>query len=85
MPRLTVRAYVSALPALLKQQAKDDAYKVYITEALRFISENTAKYTGGGYIKVKYTDIINPRPEEKRTRTEIIDQMKLRLQQIGGE
>lgn len=85
MPRLTVRAYVSALPALLKQQAKDDAYKAYITEALRIISENTARYTGGGYIKVKYTDIINPRPEEKRTRTEIIDQMKLRLQQIGGE
>ena len=80
-----MRAYVSALPALLKQQAKDDAYKAYITEALRIISENTARYTGGGYIKVKYTDIINPRPEEKRTRTEIIDQMKLRLQQIGGE
>ena len=58
MPRLTVKAYIAALPAVIRQKAKDDAYRAYVTEALRLIGENTAKYAGGSYIKAHYTEII---------------------------
>ncbi len=60
-------------------------YRVYITDALKAVAENTAKYAGGGYIKNRYIEIINPPPEETRTGEEIIAQMKAKLGQIGGE
>ncbi len=58
---------------------------MYVTDALKAVAENTAKYAGGGYIKVRYIEIIDPPPEETRTGEEIIAQMKAKLGQIGGE
>ena len=58
---------------------------MYVTDALKAVAENTAKYAGGGYIKVRYIEIIDPPPEETRTGEEIIAQMKAKLSQIGGE
>lgn len=61
------------------------AYRVYTAEALRIMTENTAKYAGGGYMKQKYSDMVNPKPEETRTGQEIIDMMKNKIAQIGGD
>jgi hypothetical protein len=58
---------------------------VYVTDALKAVAENTAKYAGGGYIKARYIEIIDPPKEETRTGEEIITQMKAKLGQIGGE
>ena len=52
---------------------------------MKAVAENTAKYAGGGYIKTRYIEIIDPSPEETRTGEEIIAQMKAKLGQIGGE
>lgn len=67
------------------REQKDEAYRVYVTDALKVVAENTAKYAGGGYIKTRYIDIIDPPPEETRTGAEIVAQMKAKLGQIGGE
>ena len=83
MPHLSVRAYLAALPAAVLQREKDEAYKVYVTDTLRIIGENTAKYAGGGYIKARYAEIINPKPEEKRTGSEIIHHMKKKIAQTA--
>lgn len=85
MPRLTVKAYISVLPEAIRQRIKDDAYKEYVAECLRIIGENTAKYSGGGYIKVKYSEIINPKPHETRTSKEIIQIIKDKLVSLGGD
>lgn len=45
---------------------------MYVTDALRLIAENTAKYAGGSYLKVRYHDVLHPKPEETRTAEEII-------------
>lgn len=45
---------------------------MYVTDALKAVAENTAKYAGGGYIKARYIEIIDPPPEETRTGEEII-------------
>lgn len=85
MPRMSARALLSALPVVMLERSKVTAYRVYTAEALRVLTENTAKYAGGGYLKVKYADIINPKPEEKRTGSEIIEFMKQKIADIGGE
>lgn len=58
---------------------------MYVTDALKAVAENTAKYAGGGYIKARYIEIIEPPPEETRTGEEIVAQMKAKLGQIGGD
>jgi hypothetical protein len=42
-----------------------------VTDALRFVAENTARYAGGNYIKARYADIIEPKKQDNRTCEEI--------------
>ena len=56
-----------------KEQQKEMAYRVYITECLRITTENTAKQSGGSYIDKPFTDFIgNKKPKDERTAEEII-------------
>ena len=57
--------------ARYQSQRRDFAYRIYVTDCLRIISENTAKMGGGSYITAKLSDIINPKPADKRTGEEI--------------
>lgn len=83
-PKMRGKAYISALPSLLKKQMQKRAYRAYVTDALKIIGENTAKYVGGSYMKVRYDAIENPPPEETRDSKEIIDGMKAKIARIGG-
>ena len=78
------KALLSALPILLKKQMQEKAYRIYVTDALKAITENTAKYAGGSYMKARYYDLENPKPAETRTGEEIISQMKAKIARIGG-
>ena len=56
--------------ARFNHHQRDLAYRIYVTDCLRIISENTAKTRdcwGGSYINAKFTDIINPKPVDNRT------------------
>ena len=57
--------------ARFNQHQRDLAYRIYVTDCLRIISENTAKMGGGSYITAKFADIINPKPVENRNGEEI--------------
>lgn len=50
------------------QQAKDTAYRVYVTDCLKLISENTGNIS----LKLRYYDIIQPKKEDTRTGDEIV-------------
>ncbi len=50
---------------------KQEAYRIYVTDSLRIIGENTAKYAGGGYLKMRYIDAVTPKIEDERTGGEI--------------
>lgn len=65
--------------ARYEREQRELAYRIYISDALRTISENTAKFGGGGYMKVRFADIIMPRPEDDRTSDEIISHIKDKL------
>ena len=57
--------------ARYQSQQRDLAYRIYVSDCLRIISENTAKMSGGSYITTKFADIINPKPVDNRTGEEI--------------
>lgn len=57
----------------VNQQAKDTAYRVYVTDCLKLIAENTANISYGQYMKSRYYDIISPAKVDTRTGDEIVE------------
>ena len=54
--------------AQYRREQEDKAYRIYVTDALRLISENTASSVGGKYITARFGDVIAP-PKEEDNRT----------------
>ena len=73
------RAILAALPAVLRRQQQDRAYRAYVTDALKIIGENTARYAGGGYLKGRYLDIEQPEEKQAPPPEEIIRSMKQKI------
>jgi hypothetical protein len=65
-------AMVSALPYALNKAAEDELCRIYITDALKVIAENTA-LEGGKMMAKRYYDILNPGEEDNRTAEEIVE------------
>ena len=57
--------------ARYQSQQRDLAYRIYVSECLRIIGENTAKVSGGSYMTAKFEEIISPKPADNRTGEEI--------------
>ena len=58
--------------AQYRREQEDKAYRIYVTDALRLISENTASSVGGKYITARFADVIaSPKEEDTRTCEEI--------------
>ena len=57
--------------ARYNQHQRDLAYRIYVTDCLRMVTENTAKMSNGSYTVAKFADIINPKPVDNRTGEEI--------------
>ena len=68
--------------AFFQKEQKEKAYKVYITDALKIIAENTAKANGGSYLTARYAELIEPKKEETRTAVEIINVLKEKLERL---
>ena len=68
--------------AFFQKEQKDKAYRLYVTDALKIITENTAKLNGGTYLTGRYAEMIEPRKEETRTAEEIIDTIKEKLERL---
>ena len=62
-----------------KEQQKEMAYRIYVTECFRIMTENTAKQSGGSYINKPFADVIgNSKPKDERTADEIIADISFR-------
>lgn len=68
--------------AKYNDRALDKAYRIYVTDSLKAIAENTSKYAGGSYMRVRFAEILNPKPEETRTPEDIISGIKEKLAEI---
>ena len=54
-----------------QSQQRDLIYRIYVTNCLRIMTENTAKQFGGNYVTAEYEDLINPKKKDNRTGDEI--------------
>lgn len=43
-----------------------------MASGIKMISENTARFAGGGYLSIDYDDIIQPKAQDSRTGDEIV-------------
>lgn len=89
MPRMTGQAYLAVLAVAIKERIHTEQYREYVTDALRLITENTAKAVrtdeSASYITNRYKDMIDPPPEETRTSEEIISSLRAKLRAMGGD
>ena len=49
--------------SLFNKEQEEKAYKSYIADCLRLITENTAISVGGSYITMRWSELINPQPQ----------------------
>ena len=66
------------------QLYREQVFRSYVGEALKNLSENTAKgfgREGAVYMSKSYADIISPPKEPTRTAEEIIDGIKQKLRE----
>ena len=57
--------------ARYQSQQRELAYRIYVTDCLRMVTENTAKMSQGAHTAARFYDIINPKPGADRTGEEI--------------
>lgn len=83
---MSVKGILATISDTIKRQAEDQvedqAFKIYVAECLRVITENTAKMSGGSYISASFADILNPKPVDNRTGEEIVAEI---IQKAGLE
>ena len=83
---MTVKGILATISDIIKRQAEDQAedqaFKLYVAECLRVLTENTAKMGGGSYISASFADILNPKPVDDRTGEEIVAEI---IQKAGLE
>ena len=66
-----------------KQKYEETRYRMYITDALKLISENTAKFVGGSYIAARWYE---KKDNDQRSGDEIAkDIIKRANLKVGGE
>lgn len=70
---------VSAFLEEQQREREEKAYKIYITDALKCIAENTQRFNGGSAPSVRYIDLIEPKKEFKMTAKEVIAKMRKKL------
>ena len=66
------------------QHQKNELYRVYVTDTLKNIAENTAAVcaqngANGKYITKRYYELLHPAPEDNRSADEIITSIKNKL------
>lgn len=74
--------------ARYNQEQREEAYRIYISDGLRFVSENTthsAFESGGRYLNLRYYDLMYPSAPDERTAEDVIDHIKQGLGRLGGE
>jgi hypothetical protein len=65
-----------------RKQQEEQAFKVYVTDALKIIAENTSRFAGGSHMSKRYYELISTRPSEPVSSAQVISRIR---NKIGGE
>ena len=69
---MRIKPFLRYCVARLNEREKTEAYRIYVTDALRVVAENTARFASGNYIKARYADMIEPKKQDNRTGDEMV-------------
>lgn len=56
--------------SVFHKEQKDKLYRIYVTDTLRLLTENTAKHVGGTYIQAHYSDFLEPQKQVDKEKEE---------------
>ena len=76
---MSARAILVTLEYKIKEDAKTDAYRIYLARATQILTENTANAFGGKSMSMSYEELINPKPVDNRSADEIIDGIRKKI------
>lgn len=73
--------------AFFRKIEEEEVYRIYVTDALQVITQNTANFAGGKTIGIRYYDVLKPQKNEEKEENadEIIERISNKLNQIGSE
>jgi Zn-dependent membrane protease YugP len=57
--------------ARYKTYQREVAYRIYVTDCLRMMTENTARFVKGNYVAKRYADFLKNPARDNRTGEEI--------------
>ena len=63
-----------------RQEVK--AYRIYVSDSLQAIAQNTARFNGGSIIKRRFADLVYQKTEIHSS-AEIITNLKAKLKKVG--
>ena len=73
--------------AFFRRKQKENAFRIYVTDALYAITANTARMFGGSSMKMRYADLINGTPQnaeqETKDAAEVVNHIKDRLNKLN--
>ena len=70
------------ISAFLKRQ-DEKIYRIYVTDALKAMVENTSRFAGGTVIKTRYCDLVDRTPKkETESAEQIVDRIRNGLKSI---
>ena len=72
--------------ASFRKKQEERAYKIYVTDILKVICENTANAVNkGNYLTTRFYDIMEDMTSRKKKKEETADEIKARIRKkIGG-
>lgn len=71
--------------SVLSNKRREEILAAYLTNAIKNINEILANVYGGNYMSMRYTDIIDDKPQDTRTGEEIKNYMMDKINSIGKE
>lgn len=71
----------------MKQQNENLIYRIYVTDCLKIIAQNTANFNGGNIMKSRFFDLIQQEKNNipKKSSAEILANISRKLAKIRGE
>lgn len=75
---------MSYLRARIEQETEESAYRVYSSDALKVLTENTQRLLGGSAMGKRYADILDTGTQDKRSAEEVAEDIIARAGLIRG-
>lgn len=69
-----------------QREQRELAYRIFVTDGIKMVTENTARASGGSYMSQRYFDVINTKHDDRTAEEIAIDTIiKAQLSFKGSE